>query len=321
MNGLDESIGLAILAGLAGAAMMSVCVALLYPFLREQLQSVSPALRSHLILGLLVMPAVTAISLVIIILSPALDYGPLAHHCHTVQTPDCVPHTLQTYDRTLSLATLLITLTLIAWPVVRRLGTLVRYSVIHRGLRLTARLDRERNVYMIDHRSPLAFSIGLFRPAIFLSTGLADHLEPDELDNVIQHETAHRNRRDSLRLITGEILSTVHGALTGKQLVTDLNLACEQACDEYACDKIGQRLAVAATILKVERLLGSTPLIPAGAIRITGSSVPARINWLLARPQGNDSRMLIHASLSVLVLAVSVFFSAEPLHHLLESIL
>jgi hypothetical protein len=63
------------------------------------------------------------------------------------------------------------------------------------------RLGLERRIYVIANPRPWAFCAGLFRPKVWLSTGLLRLLDGAELEAVLRHERHHLRHRDPLKLM------------------------------------------------------------------------------------------------------------------------
>jgi Zn-dependent protease with chaperone function len=60
------------------------------------------------------------------------------------------------------------------------------------------KLKRKPELFTYREKKPLIFSIGLFRPAIFISPHLIGNLSNDETKTVLVHELQHIKRKDSL---------------------------------------------------------------------------------------------------------------------------
>ena len=60
------------------------------------------------------------------------------------------------------------------------------------------KLKRKPALFTYIEKNPLIFSIGLFRPAIFLSPCLIRNLSNDEIKTVLVHELQHIKKKDSL---------------------------------------------------------------------------------------------------------------------------
>lgn len=73
----------------------------------------------------------------------------------------------------------------------------VQYRARYRGIGLT----------VFTHDRPEAFSAGLLRPRLYLSSATLHTLDTAELAAVIEHEFHHCRRRDPLRLLAVQLLS------------------------------------------------------------------------------------------------------------------
>ena len=195
-----------------------------------------------------------------------------------------------------------------------------------------ARFDPEKGAWVFPHLRPLAVAAGLWRPRTFVSTGLVEALDPDELEVVLAHERAHVRRRDGLWNAAAEFFAFGQWPSVRRALRADLELACEQACDESAAERIGDRLRVAAALLAVERLrhrVGSAARMHepggAGIDALAGPAfargdLGARVAFLLDdADEGRWQRWLVPAMAAALGLSMIVF--SDPLHHWTETML
>jgi hypothetical protein len=78
------------------------------------------------------------------------------------------------------------------------------------------------------------------------------------------------------------------------KVISALELAAEQSCDEVAASRVGDRLQVAEAILNVERLLqvGVSSLSPLAA-SFGGDTVPQRVLALLEAPRRSGNVALL----------------------------
>jgi hypothetical protein len=67
--------------------------------------------------------------------------------------------------------------------------------------------DGERVRLVADPR-PLAFTLGLIRPSIYVSAGARERMTVEQLRAVVAHEAHHRRRRDPLRLMATRAFAT-----------------------------------------------------------------------------------------------------------------
>ncbi|MGH3103873.1 MAG: M56 family metallopeptidase [Gaiellaceae bacterium] len=96
----------------------------------------------------------------------------------------------------------------------------------------------------------IALTHGLLRPRVLLSRGTVETLTPSELQAVLAHEASHLKRRDPLRLLGAEVVSS---AFLIFPLIRDLArhfvVATELAADRAAVAAVTRR-ALAAGLLK-----------------------------------------------------------------------
>jgi len=188
-------------------------------------------------------------------------------------------------------------------------GLACRYAIAQ-ALRATAQLHDVRygdeRIYRLPSRDPACFTVGLVRPAVFLSSGLLEALTPRECEAVLAHESAHVRRRDGLM---GALLSTFYTIfpLPGSRiLLTDWERAVERACDAEAARRLGNPCDVAAALVRVARLAiqfrPSVPGVPGFAA--SGDDIPGRVEALLSMPStgeaAEDSPLILPAVLFLL---------------------
>jgi len=182
------------------------------------------------------------------------------------------------------------------------------------GLRLAGGLPLAAGARRIDSPRPFSLALGLWRPEIWISSALVEALPRAQLEIVLAHERAHVRRRDSLRRLVAAVLSLPHLPAVRRRVLLELALACEEACDEAAA-RLGDRLAVAETVLAVERLIAHATPHPSLASFGDGS-VARRVRSLLG-PAAAEPTPALHWWLGS-ALAVGAAWLAHPLHHLTE---
>lgn len=103
-------------------------------------------------------------------------------------------------------------------------------------------------------------------------------------------------------------------------MLTDFDLATEQACDEAAVEKAGNRLNVADTILIVERLF-SVNRPPFMAMSISGSNISSRVEALLVPSPTHKLLPKAHVVFALFSLLFFTLAMMGNLHHFTESAL
>lgn len=320
MNGSLLGLGeLVALACVSFALVISVAVAVAYPHARHRIGSLAPEDRPGWILALCLAPAGGAFLITLVCLLPSLaGLGwHLTDHCyaHGSGHPHlCVTHLPSAGGGVLGIAALFV----VAALVLAAIAHLVRTARLSRQLRSVID-DSGGGTTTIVSSHPLAATIGILRPKVVLSSALRRSLRDDLVAAIEHHEQAHVRRRDPLVRTVARLAAVFHFPGTRRRLLCDLQLACEQACDEYAAREIGNRLTVARALLAVERLLASNRLPLPGFVAGFGSTgIAARVNALTEEPV-ERSRLWLSATLAgVLILLVA---KADGIHHTTETLL
>lgn len=285
-----------------------------YRFARARLLRLVPGHRSSVLLILSAMPLGIGLAMAAAVFTPRVGGYLVAAHCHG--DLDCKTHVPTILSDPVAYASLGLA-TLFTGYVLFHLGrVLLREKRLWHNLGTLARQSRE-DIVIIDSTEPIAFSLGLFGPTAFISQGLIKQTSCDELQAVILHERAHADRRDNLRAILASICTLGFPAAMRRQLVGDLRMAAEQACDGRAASALGDPLLVAQTLIKVQRLSHrAADIVPCG---FSHSNTAARVLALL-QPNGVQAGGWL--VLSLLVGSVGlIVLGADWVHHLVETVL
>ncbi len=135
---------------------------------------------------------------------------------------------------------------------------------------------------------PAAFTVGLLRPRIVISTAVVDALTDAELEAILTHEAVHVRRRDPLRLVVAGFCRDLLFFLPlGHALFACVREAQERAADDAAAEAAGP-LEVASALVAFLRVTGrgaTSAMVPAAA----GADPEARIRRLLDAPPAGPS--------------------------------
>ena len=138
-------------------------------------------------------------------------------------------------------------------------------------------------IYLLLDDRPYAACLGLWRPAIYITSGMLNQAGPAALRAAIAHEEMHRRRRDPLRLLAARVLASRLYLLPWiAGLPERLELRAEILADRFAQAQTS-RAALAAAILAVVR----------GNLRDIGAvaSSPFRMDPSVARLYGSAPAM------------------------------
>lgn len=138
---------------------------------------------------------------------------------------------------------------------------------------------------------PLAFCLGLRRPAIYLTTGLVGLLDDDELAAVLLHEQHHGRQRDPLVvLLSRAVGAALRFVPVAAHLVDRISLTQEVAADRYVLHVQGDGGPLASALLKLARhsrhqAWATVPVSPLNPTRerllrlVDGAAPPDRLGW------------------------------------------
>ncbi len=197
---MTSNVLLAVLNYLFGWTTLTVLLSLLlavgYPVFARIVKhnSAEDSAFFTLIYGLLA-PIATTASLVVLSL-PALSSYIIADHCHG---DDCTPHALHiTTDTVEGVVTVIAAVALLTVFIVAVLMQLMRAQ---RNLNTLKNFSEpaQSTFRVVETDAHLAWCAGLFKPQIYVSSGLMQSLTAEQLHLVLLHEHSHAVRKDNLR--------------------------------------------------------------------------------------------------------------------------
>jgi hypothetical protein len=280
--------------------LLTLALRLLYPLVAAPIAGIEAMSRARLLRQLACAPLAMALALATALYLPGSPLQPA--HCHG---SICTPHA--PHDTA-------------GWWLLAPLALITLPTIIHhlRMLRESWRLQRQwqrlsecgDGYRIVDTALPLACTIGLQHPEIYLSRGLLEQLEQRDIDIIVAHEQAHLKRRDNLWrwLATFATLRLCPG------ICRDMELAQEESCDCVAASRHGA-IAVAETLLRCGRLMQQPHRLACAFFR---DALGQRVQALLAparRPLPQAASLGL--PLALLVIATT---AVMPLHLLLERI-
>lgn len=147
-------------------------------------------------------------------------------------------------------------------------------------------------VWLCAYDRPLAFTSGLWRPGIILSTWMVEQLDRQELEAVLAHELAHVARRDYLVMWLAVILRDAFCYLPASWAAyRQLQQEKEIACDDRARSLTKRPLALASALAKVwQYRIEGTCLSTAQSLAGVNEAIDHRIQRLLDRSEVRSGR-------------------------------
>ena len=322
--GLSSNFLVALIVGASALVTTAILLRILYTGIRSLILTAPPVWRIAILLGLVLAPLTAGTVLALLTGISSFDYVVdfITHHCHVANAGStCLPHVQFQLDPLLELSAILVVTGLVAAAAATVARQVAKWNRIKKSLLATSRYCEKLEAHIIDDDRSLALCAGILKPMVFISNGLMRRLTPMENKIVLAHEQAHARRHDGLLQSVVRCVSICHLPSMRRQLLDDLGLATEQACDDEAARRTNGRLAVAEVIIKVERLHHHRQWDNlSSVVTLVGSSVPARIEYLLNDHAPFSRKRLINFVVRGAVFAAALIICAEPLHHTIESV-
>jgi hypothetical protein len=319
------AIQLVLLAGFSFAVLYGCLASGAAPRVVSATASWSPEGRHRALLLASIAPAALPVFSVLAVLAPSFLalIWPEYDHClvhgdrHLHMCLVHLPH------RVGNAASCFVLLLVVGWLSVRggrALESLCRAWRCASRLRVHGQRNPALGASVLPTPIPLCFIVGVLEPTVFVSQGLLDGVAPEQLAVILHHERAHAARRDILLRLVAQATTLFLWPSARAALLGALALAAEQSCDEVAASSVGDRLRVAETILRVERLLQKvTSRLSPLSLAFGGDTVPQRVTALLEARRRSGSAALMFAGFALL--SCAVLAASTPLHHLTESLL
>lgn len=158
-----------------------------------------------------------------------------------------------------------------------------------------------------------AFVLGWPDAVVCIGEDLARDLDSAAVRAVAAHEDEHRLRGDVWLRGAARVLASAHLPETGRALLSALDLAIEQACDERASEAVADPLIVAQALLDVARLQGC-----ASHATCVPASLDARVEALCVPAERTGVRPAAVGALFALA-AVALLLDHQ-IHHAAETL-
>lgn len=294
--------------------LLQLVIVGMYPLLRKALMRCAVEVQISFLQRLFLAPVLISSVAVGFVLIPAALPSVFSSHCHSssgcaIHIPVSIP------DLLTALFALFAAFVVCSSVVLIRLGWIAsRMQNVVRGLE--ARIDPQ-GFLRVSTETPLALSIGTWRPQVILSTGLLNRVSDDQLALVLAHENCHRTNRDGLRTALNMVLCPLTlRAAPGRDMARALELRADGAARQVA----GSGAVVAETLLLLHRVL---PQVRSFAILgFGGVELRDRVVALLSPSDESTAEvqwkrrcwtaLWVTGQLAVAGICVS------PLHHLME---
>nr|WP_154959434.1 M56 family metallopeptidase [Paenibacillus xylanexedens] len=173
---------------------------------------------------------------------------------------------------------------------------------------LTARYRhlKKPRFLVVGKPSPVAFTIGLWRPCIVLSTGLLRMLDSDEEKAVVYHEVHHLWHRDPLKTMLLSVFATMMPYIPVlKHTSQQYRIVREILADNEAIERTGNAAGIGSALLKLLRTC--TPSGEGRAMTIQSSFADTSVNVRISRLLDPERDVTLRLPRYAILISVTVF--------------
>ena len=205
------------------------------------------------------------------------------------------------------------------------IGSLVLAYKNHHQIRFlrTLATKKSENVLIIDSPIPTAFTGGLIKPSCFISSGLIELLNSDDIEIIIQHELSHLHYADPLKKWIFSFFAAYFTPNINKMLKSMMAISMEQAADSFFVKSQQQAHNVASTLVRFTKLAAKYSISKQYKsellVHFCRQSIEQRVLQLLSDTQFKPFPMKV-VFLGVILLAVISTTSVDSLHHAIETL-
>jgi beta-lactamase regulating signal transducer with metallopeptidase domain len=169
--------------------------------------------------------------------------------------------------------------------------TLLRRKRASQPIEIAIPLPRHARA-MLSTEVPAPMAVGFLRPAILLPARFFDQLTPDQIEQIVLHESAHLARRDDYALVLQRAIEAafaLHPAV--RFIARQLDLEREIACDDRVVEVTHQATSYAACLTRVAEMSGRISFA-AAAFSQNRSQLSRRVDMLLDQARTTRTRLL-----------------------------
>jgi len=292
--------------------LLALLLTFFYPLLKDRLLAWHPSLSCNMLLLLMACPLLLGFSVTLFLFVPMLESALVSSHCHDVCTSH-VPLIASPEIAVFGLTIVAVILATFLFQIIKNLR-----AGLHLQKQLLRLANQDGEYLTLEDKHPFVFTLGWWRNQIYVTQGLKEQCNDEEIAIVLAHEKAHSRRYDNIRILLATVFTSVLPGKLTSTLREDFHLLIESACDFEASEQFGE-LRVAETLLKIQKLspmrfnLGSTVIVSA----FTGSEVELRIKALV-QGRSLSAMQRVGFQLTVILLVAASLGSVQPLHHSLE---
>lgn len=210
------------------AMALSYLFAFIYPYAAQAIARAGIVREAFLTLLFVLLAPVTAAITLAILSSPTMAHLLVEAHCHDEL---CEPHSLEFVMETmLSTVVLALGLAGIIVLILLMASQLIKSRRQSKMLEKLSELD-DSGFHLIDNPKNVAWCFGIFRPRIFLSSGLIESLSDEQRKVILTHELVHAFQYHNLRKWLVNWTTLLWPKKIKQQIRQEFSQLCEFICD------------------------------------------------------------------------------------------
>tara|TARA_R110002050_G_scaffold265306_3_gene406347 strand:- start:1730 stop:2719 length:990 start_codon:yes stop_codon:yes gene_type:complete len=221
--------------------------------------------------------------------------------------------------------TLFLALIYIVWRIASTIHARTKQSIaLSSLLRFTdAKASNTSNgsgYLLMPVKIPVAFTTGFLSPKVYVSTGLQQQVNDEQLNIIVNHELAHVKAKDPLFKVLFTALASFYPLPIKQTLITQYVLMTEEIADNEVTKEY-DNLDVAQTLIDVARLQKALPTDcdQASVSYFSHDHTSLRVERLL-NPINKPSQITIFIALTILAFMPIVAASTvDSFHHFIET--
>lgn len=161
---------------------------------------------------------------------------------------------------------------------------------------------------VVDSPVPMAYTVGLHRRVVVVSSGLLSQLTDEERAAVLAHERAHVRGWHTALLMVARVVVRAFGSCPPARMATrQLVLGLETAADDVAVGEVGDPIVVARALLRLAEHPDHGA--PASTLGANESDVLVRVRRLTRAEAGTER----HRPLGLLATAITILLVTSVL--------
>ena len=236
---------------------LSYLFAFIYPYAASTIARTGVVREAFLTLLFVLLAPVTAAITLVILSSPTMAHLLVEAHCHGEL---CEPHSLELVMETM-LSTVILALGVAGIVMIALLmaSQLIKSRRQSQMLEKLSELD-DSGFHLINTSKSVAWCFGIFKPRIYLSSGLVESLSDEQRKIILAHELVHAFQYHNLRKWLISWATVLWPKKIKQQIRQDFSQLCEFICDLKAFCAVGNSMEAAKYFEILKKVYGNKEL-------------------------------------------------------------